>query len=179
MKGSTIAGVLVVAGLIGGAALLKDGELQEVVTRPVSIPCEKATKEICPGGVNDLGGKCLCFTEKEAGEVADEITADKIPANERVRVVICCDQVDPETKHKAHVVKRVKGLTPPGCQSLTDNIVLDASSNHVWMEIDDIMSAACCVDCPEDCFIKPGHHGACPRCLCGGTCKNYCPKEEK
>lgn len=174
-------GIAVVAALgvlIGGAIWLNNGELSSVEIRPIRVPCDKATTELCPAGVNKLDNYCLCYTAKKTGEALDEVTADMIPAAERVRVVLCCDQVDPETKEKRHVVRRVKGLTPPGCQSLTDNIVMDASSNHVWLEIDEVMSAACCADCLDDCWIKPGSHGACPYCLCDGTCKNYCPKEE-
>ena len=177
MKGSTFAGVLIAAGLIGGAIYLNEGELSSANLRQIRVPCEKATPELCPGGVNKLGDYCLCRTlEKE--EVADEVTADKIPLKDHVKVILCCNWMDEDTGKIGIRVGRTKGPIPVGCSSLTNNIVMDASSNNVWLEIDDVMSLACCGDCRDDCWIKPGHHGMCPHCLCDGTCGDYCPKPE-
>jgi hypothetical protein len=181
---NVIAAAVGVAVLAGGAILLNMGELSSADLRPIRLPCDKVTDELCPAGVNKLGDYCLCYTLEKPGDVAEEVTADKIPANERVRVVLCCDQVDPETKQKSHVVTRVKGLAPvpAGCQVLKpkedrEHIVIDASSNNVWLEIDDVAKFNCCLACPDDCWIRPGSHGQCPTCLCDGTCGDYCPEE--
>jgi hypothetical protein len=177
-KGLAVLASVVV--LAGGAALLNLREVAPVKDVKVKIllgDCPEKSED-CNAGMVQREKHCVCYTNKDT--VTGELKPGDIAAKDQVKVVLCCNLEDPETKVKSHVVTRVKGLTPVpiGCQVLKSNIVADLSSKNVWTEIDDVAKAACCVDCSEDCWIKPGHHGACPYCLCDGTCGKYCPEAE-
>lgn len=177
MKGSTVAGVLVMAGLVGGALLLNEREAVPVdEQRAVRIDCQKADKAKCPGGIIKQEDHCICNTTAKPGELADEVTADKIPADKRMRKVLCCGHVDPETGVKSDVVRDEKDLGPiaPGCRAVEQPMTLSASMRNVWTPSDKAAAIACCGDCPGACWVKPGEWGACPRCLCDDSCGKYC-----
>lgn len=174
---AVLAGVLVLTGTL----LLNEREAVPVdQLRVVRIDCAKADREKCPGGIINQGDHCICNTTAAKGELADEVTIDKIPADQRMRKVLCCGHVDPETKVKFDVVRDEKDQGPiaPGCRAIEQPMILSASMHNLWTPSDKAAAIACCGDCPADCWVQPGEWGACPRCLCDNSCGRYCPKEE-
>jgi len=181
-----LAATALIGALVGGAVLLNGGEgelltaipVKDVKVKILTGDCPSEKSKDCPAGMMQRKDVCICYTDKKT--VDNEVKPDLIAAKDRIRLVLCCNQIDPETKEKHHVVTRSKGTgpIPIGCQVLKSNLVADLSTHNVWTEIDDAAKAACCKDCPGNCWIKPGEHGQCPYCLCDGSCGKYCPEEE-
>ena len=171
MKGSTLAGVLVIGGMIGGAVLLSNGEIEAVKPRAARIPCEKATKENCPGGIFEQKDYCLCLTVAKTGELADEETS--ISAAKRTRLVVCKVN-DPEVGE--HLVSRYEASSLPlgkDCRLMADDLVLPGiSMNHIPTGIEEKLETVC-----APCKIGPGSWGPCPECAYRGDCDKLCETE--
>ena len=165
MKGSTIAGVLVLGGMIAGAVLLSNGELVNVKPRAARIPCEKATKENCPAGIFEQKDYCLCLTVAKTGELADEKTVGDYRCD-------ICEVTDPEAgKHLA--VRYPKSVEPLGknCITVANDLLLPGiSMRNIPTGIEAQLEAAC-----APCKVGSGSWGPCPSCAYRGDCDKLCP----
>ena len=185
MKGSTIAGLLVVAGIAGVGALLGSGidELTEVVVEPARLEGVRvvrlsgdcpAVDSPCEAGQFQRKGHCLCLSTLE--EVPGEQKPEAIPAAERRRKVLRCNHEDPETGQTSHVVRTEPITEPPAGAIIIDpNLSIDASFNGFEGPLLKKMQAKCCQGCMQDCWVTKGSWKQCPACLCDNSCGNYCP----
>jgi hypothetical protein len=174
MKGSTIAGVLVLGGMIAGAVLLSNGELVNVKPRAARIPCEKATKENCPAGIFEQKDFCLCLTVAKEGELADEETI--VPVAKRVRMEVC-ELVDGQSGQKYLATRYPLSATPldKACKLVLDDIKFPAVSFHnVPTGIETRLEEVC-----APCRIGPDSWNHCPECFHRGDCDKVCPEPEE
>jgi hypothetical protein len=98
--------------------------------------------------------------------------------SDRQRLVLCCDQVDPESGQTSHWVGKqsVQGGVSPGCRILDPLVEIETSFGQVETPTDVVLRNLC-APCP----VSPGSWGVCPRCMCDGPrgCRDACPELEE
>jgi hypothetical protein len=165
------AGGAILGGLLLENELLEDIEVLEL--RPALLPCDRATRARCQGSYQEIApGRCLCLTTSREA-VQDEITESSVGAEDRLRKVLYCGRLDPETGARANAVVTESAAVPLPKDAilLQDNILLDVSMNHIGTELDRRVAALCCEGLPvDDCWVRPGAWGRCPACLCDRSC---------